>query len=427
MRSPDPSDSPFPLDAHDSDRSPSSPARRDFFRLAAAAGAGMLLQRSGWAQSPTTAPKITSLANRSAPRLVKFPEKTDLILLTERPPNLETPIKYFRQDITPNEAFFVRWHYSGVPTEIDAAAFRLSVGGHVAKPLSLSLDDLKTKHEPVSLIAVAQCSGNSRSFFDPRVNGGQWGHGAVGNVKWTGVRLRDLLKAAGVKDGAIDVTFSGLDRAVNADSAHFVKSLPFERANDGEEMVAYAMNDQPLPMLNGFPLRLVVPGWYATYWVKTLNEINVLPEEFTGFWMKTAYRIPNNADANESPKQLATDTVPINGHSVHAIFVTPEPGARAKTGTAVEVEGVAIDDGAGITRVEVSTDGGKSWQDAKLDPSLGKYAWRRWRYQWKPPQAGTFRLMARATNAAGRTQTTQQWNRSGYQRNVIEHVDVVVG
>ena len=425
MRSPDPSDGPFPLRVHDNDRL-HAPDRRAFLRLAAAVGAGLALPGGAWAQTAAATASSAPLGHGPT-KLARFPEKTDLLLLTDRPPNLETPIKYFRHDLTPNDAFFVRWHYSGIPTEVDTAAFRLSVGGHVERPLSLALDELRTKYEPVSLVAVAQCSGNSRSFFEPRVNGGQWGHGAVGNAKWTGVRLRDLLKATGVKDGAMDVTFSGLDRAVNHDAPHFVKSLSIDHANDGEVMVAYSMNDAPLPMLNGFPLRLVLPGWYATYWVKALNEINVLPQKFEGFWMKTAYRIPNNPDAIESPKQLATDTVPINAHSVRAIFVTPEPRARAKAGAAVDVEGVAIDDGHGITRVEVSADGGQSWQDAKLDAPLGKYAWRRWRYQWKAPQPGTYRLMARATNAAGRTQTTQQWNKSGYQRNVIEQVDVVVG
>src|SRR5262249_23220456 len=262
------------------------------------------------------------------PQLVRFPEKTDLILLTDRPPQLETPVKFFAHDLTPNDAFFVRWHVAGIPTAIDIDAFRLSVGGHVERPLSLSLGSLGKDFEPASLIAVAQCSGNSRGYFEPRVPGGQWGHGAVGNATWTGVRLRDLLQRAGAKTGAVDVSFAGLDRSPLPGVAPFVKSLDFAHANDGEVLVAYEMNASKLPMLNGFPLRLIVPGWYATYWVKSLCEINVLPEKFHGFWMDKAYRIPGNRQAIESPQQLASDTIPINRHSVRSIFVTPAPDAR---------------------------------------------------------------------------------------------------
>jgi DMSO/TMAO reductase YedYZ molybdopterin-dependent catalytic subunit len=359
-------------------------------------------------------------------QLARFPQKTDLILLTDRPPNLETPLRYFRHDLTPNDAFYVRWHHSGIPTSIDLRTFRIAVSGHVQNPLSLSLDELTRTFEPVSVVAVNQCSGNSRILYEPRVNGAQWSHGAMGNAKWTGVRLRDVLQRAGLKDGAVEVTFAGLDRGVTPDVPQFVKSLTLERSMDGEVMIAHSMNDAPLPMLNGFPLRLVVPGWFGTYWVKSLNEITVLPDPFKGFWMAKAYRIPNNPDAQETPQSLATETVPIAAMSVRSVFVRPEPSDRLKRAERIVVEGLALDGGHGIRKVELSLDGGKTWKDAQLDPELGKYAWRRWRFPWQPDAAGTYRLMARATNSAGRTQTTQQWNRSGYQRNVIEHVDVTV-
>lgn len=406
--------------------------RRTFlFSVAGAATAGLLgprLLRAGDTTRPVvTGPPVTPPVGLGQRRLVRFPEKTDLILLTDRPPQLETPLKYFKHDLTPNDAFFVRWHLSGIPTRVDLRTFRLALKGHVNAPLNLSVDDLKKDFEPVDVIAVAQCSGNSRGYFDPRVTGGQWGNGAVGNAKWTGLRLKDLLTKAGVKAGAVDVSFAGLDDAPLPDTPKFVKSLSFDRANDGEVLVAYAMNDQPLPMLNGFPLRLVVPGWYATYWVKSLNEINVLPEKFKGFWMDKAYRIPNNPDAQESPQQLATDTIPINRHSVRSIFVSPEGGQHVAANQKIEIEGVAFDAGEGIRKVELSPDNGKTWTDARLERELGRYAWRRWRYAWTAPAAaGTCRLLARATNAKGETQTTAQWNRSGYQRNVIEHLDLTV-
>ena len=398
--------------------------RRRFLKVSAASAGALLLSRHSWAaDSPASA--------TNADLGIRFPEKTGLILHSERPPNLEMPLKYFSEDLTPNDAFFVRWHLAIIPTEVDTATFRLEIGGHVQKPLSLSLDELRKGFEPVSVVAVNQCSGNSRRFFEPRVPGVQWGNGALGNARWTGVRLKDLLAKAGVKAGAVDVSFNGLDGPVLppakdfAGTPDFEKSLPFDRANDGEVMVAYEMNGQPLPMLNGFPLRLVVPGWFATYWVKALNQITVHDKPFDGFWMAKAYRVPPTKDYQEEPKNQAKETVPITNLTVRSLFVKPEPSEAIRAGAPYEVQGLAFDSGKGIAKVEVSADGGKSWSEAKLDPEIGRYSWRRWRYSWKPI-AGPYRLMARATSKSGETQTTAQWNRSGYGRNVIESVQGTV-
>jgi sulfite dehydrogenase len=370
--------------------------------------------------------RADSNVNLPREQLVRFPEKTELILRTDRPPQLETPLHYFLEDITPNEAFYVRWHLEGIPTSVDAGTFRLQIGGHVENPVSLSLTDLRSKFEPFSIIAVNQCSGNSRSFFEPRVPGGQWRNGAMGNARWTGVRLRDLLDRAGVKAGAVDVSFEGLDRAPLAATPGFAKALEIDHARDGEVMVAYEMNGADLPMLNGFPVRLVVPGWYATYWVKALREITVLPEKFHGFWMEKAYRIPGTPDANEAPEHLAVETVPINRFSLRSLFVRPEPGAQVPRQTPFEIQGLAFDSGYGIQRVQVSTDDGVNWQTTQLDPELGKYSWRRWRLQWQPTASGRYRLRVRAFNRAGEQQTTSLWNRSGFMRNVIEQTEVEV-
>ncbi|MCC7340555.1 MAG: molybdopterin-dependent oxidoreductase [Bryobacterales bacterium] len=359
-------------------------------------------------------------------RVVSFPDKDPLYLLTDRPPQLETPIRYFKEDLTPNRAFYVRWHLANLPKAVDLNEFRLRVGGHVANPMAFSVDDLRKKFEPVSYVALNQCSGNSRSFFEPHIPGGQWGHGAMGNARWTGVRLRDLLDAAKLKTGALDVTVQGLDTATMPGTPAYVKSLDVERARDGEVMVAYEMNGEPLPMLNGFPLRLVVPGWYATYWMKALSEIQVLPARFDGFWMKKAYLIPNDARGEESPDALAANRVPISKMAVHSIFVSPALGEELKRGASVPLEGLANDGGAGIRQVEVSTDGGQQWVQAKLDPSLGRYSWRRWKLDWTPATAGIHRLMVRATNEDGETQVEKYWNRSGYMRQVIESLDVKV-
>jgi hypothetical protein len=309
---------------------------------------------------------------------------------------------------------------------VDLRTFRLNVTGHVRQPLQLNLDELQSEFDPISLIAVNQCSGNSRSFFEPRVPGGQWKDGAVGNAKWTGVPLRSILNRAGVRAGAVDVSFNGLDAPPLPSVADFAKSLSVDHARDGEVMIAYAMNDQPLPMLNGFPLRLIVPGWYGTYWVKALSDVTVLPHVFSNFWTDKAYRIPNSPNGTESPQHLANDTVPINRFNVRSIFVRPEPDEALHAGMPAEMEGIAFDSGFGIRRVEVSTDGGATWADGRLDPEIGKYSWRRWRASWTPRSRGPSRLMARATSAMGETQSTAQWNRSGFMWNVVQHVDVQV-
>jgi sulfite dehydrogenase len=362
--------------------------------------------------------------------MVKFPEKSELILLTDRPPNLEMPASGFVHDLTPNEGFFVRWHLAAVPTTIDLKQFRLAIKGHVESALNFSIDDLRKQFEPVSYVAVNQCSGNSRALFTPRVPGGQWGNGAVGNAKWIGVRLKDLLDKAKVKPGAVDVTFQGLDRPPLPTIANYVKSLPVAKASEADIILAYEMNGKEMPMLNGFPLRLIVPGWYGTYWVKALNEIEVTAKPFEGFWMAKTYRVTKNPDRLETPDNLAKDMEPISTLTVRSLFVKPEPGERIAldvAGGKYEVQGLAMDSGKGIKKVEVSVDKGKTWDQAKLDPDLGKYSWRRWRFNWQPQFGGPHMLMARATNEAGETQTIHQWNRSGYARNEIESVDVTVG
>jgi hypothetical protein len=296
----------------------------------------------------------------------------------------------------------------------------------VERPISLSYDDVRSL-EPVSITAVNQCSGNSRALFAPRVPGVQWAGGALANAKWTGVRLRTLLDRAGVRAGARCVTFRGLDKPPIEGPPPFVKSLEIDRALEPDVLVAWASNDQPLPMLNGFPLRLVVPGWYSTYWVKSLTELTVLDAAFDGYWMAKAYRIPATEGADEPPDRLAKETVPISRLDVRSLIVNPEPGARLRVGMACAMDGIAFDGGAGITRVEVSVDGGTAWQDAALDSELGRYSFRRWRLAWTPTRPGPVTIVVRATSASGEQQrATPQWNRAGYMRNVYERTPVVV-
>lgn len=357
--------------------------------------------------------------------LVRYPEKTDLILLTSRPPQLETPMKYFEQAITPNDAFYVRYHIYP-PTDIDPSSWRLKIVGHVERPVELSLEDLRSKFTRARVVAVNQCSGNGRGYFAPRVFGGQWANGAMGNAEWSGVRLRDILSQAGLQQGAIDVTFSGLDRPASPTVPDFVKSLSVSRiTEDPDVLIADQMNGQPLPMLNGFPARLIVPGWYATYWVKNLSEITVLDHEFDGFWMKRAYLIPDNPCGCVDPGSAPLHTVPINRMNVRSLIVSPRNHAHVRTNSAVVLKGIAFDGGYGIQEVMVSTDKGASWRRAQLGPDLGRYSFREWSFTWTPPRSGNHRLMVRAANRMGQSQPPEpRWNPAGYSRNAIEGVDV---
>lgn len=366
-----------------------------------------------------TSPEKT--AKTSEENWVKPEGKDSMLLLSERPPNLETPLKYFLLDYTPNKVFFVRWHLSGLPSAVNPDTFRLRIVGNVNKEVALSLNDLKTKFTPVTLTALCQCSGNSRSFFDPRVPGGQWKNGAMGNAKWTGVRLKDILDYAGAKGDSKDVSFNGLDLPPMTTVPDFQKSLSFDHANDGEVMVAYEMNGEPLPLLNGYPLKLIVPGWFATYWVGMLSEIDVRKEPFDGFWMTKAYLVPKGVpNGNESPDSIATEVEPISLMDVRSIFVSPEPNQSIPAEKETDVQGVAFDGGFGISKVEISIDSGKNWQPATLGPDLGKYSWRRWHYHFTPGKKGGYILYVKATNAKGETQPMHQWNHSGYMRNEIE-------
>jgi sulfite dehydrogenase len=356
----------------------------------------------------------------------RYPEKTDLLMLADRPPLLETPLHYFMQDLTPNDAYFVRWHYAGLPTHVDLRTFRLNVIGAVANPLQLSFDDLLTKFEPVSAVVFSQCAGNSRSFFRPQVAGAEWTNGAMGNASYKGVRLRDVLAMAHVSPKAVEASFRGLDEPPLQSSEHFEKPLTLEHALNGDAFIAYEMNGAPMPMLNGFPLRLVVPGWFATYWVKALSQIALRTDPLDNFWVKTAYRIPVTPGHTENPNHPSEETTPLTTLATRSVFVSPDGASKLRKNVSMTIEGIAVDEGPGIRRVEVSTDNGKTWTDARLDPIIDKYSWRRWKLDWKPSATGTYALQCRATNANGETQPSYEWNHGGYRRRVVQTLNVEV-
>lgn len=358
--------------------------------------------------------------------LVAYPGKRPLLRLTARPPQLETPFEVFNEGLlTPNDAFFVRYHLSDVPLKIDPVEFRLRVRGTVKTPLSLSLDELKSIAEPVEFVAVNQCSGNSRGFFEPRVGGGQLGHGAMGNARWTGVPLKAVLERAGVAAGAAQVVFDGMDRPVVPATPDFIKALDVDHALDGEVMIAYAMNGEDLPMLNGYPIRLVVPGYYGTYWIKHLDDVQVVDSKFDGFWMNPAYRIPDNPSHSVPPGEKPARTIPIARFSIRSFITSHGEGARLKVGGETVLRGITFDGGHGITEVQVSTNGGRSWRPAELGKDLGRYSFREWTYRFKPNREGRLQLASRAFNRIGETQPLKAlWNPSGYMRNVVETVGV---
>ncbi len=235
---------------------------------AAAGGAGVLLSRYLFASDSMLGPNDLPQGFLDTATLESLPGKIALIRKSFRPPNFETPISYFQHDFTPNNAFFVRYHVADIPP-VDAENWRLSIAGDAAgKALDLSLNDLKTQFEQVEINALCMCSGNRRGLFIPHVVGVEWGHGAMGNARWKGVRLKDILARADPQKNALELGMNGADRAAMESSPDYVKSIPMWKALDENTLIAYEMNGEPLPHWNGFPARIVVPGWTATYWMK---------------------------------------------------------------------------------------------------------------------------------------------------------------
>lgn len=401
----------------------SNPLRRKLL----AGGAGALAAStlgglSGLARAASTVELHMANGRRN---IATYPEKRPMIVLTSRPPQLETPWGVFNEGIiTPNDAFFVRYHNAGIPTSIDGDRHVIKIGGNAAgKPFEITVAELRSQFKPVELVAVNQCSGNSRGLFAPRVTGGQLSNGAMGNARWVGVPLKDVLARAELKNTARQVTFNGLDTGVFG-GGDFVKALEVGHAMDGEVMIAYQMNGADIPMLNGYPVKLIVPGYYGTYWVKHLSEIEVIDSEFEGFWMKPAYRIPDNPCACVEPGTAPAATRPIGRFNVRSFITSVTDGARLHAGQALSVRGIAFDGGQGIREVAYSTDGGQSWREARLSPELGRYSFREFTFGFTPGK-GQHDLRVRAWNRSGQSQPMEAlWQPAGYMRNVVESVKV---
>jgi DMSO/TMAO reductase YedYZ molybdopterin-dependent catalytic subunit len=401
--------------------------RREFLKMSALLGAAGLF--AGHSLSARAAAMIDLPFVNGERKIIPagtFPQKGEMILQRVRPPLLETPWSVFDRHIfTPNDQFYVRWHMPDFPDHVDVKTYRIRVTGLVKKPLEISLEELLHDFPLREMAAVNQCSGNSRGFVNPRVNGAQWANGAMGNAVWAGVALRELLQRAGVKKGATHLAFRSLEKGMAPFPAdtRFEKVLDLEHGNDGEVMLAYAMNGATMPLLNGFPVRLVVPGWYSTYWVKMLTEIEVMDHPGTGFWMTKAYLIPDTPTGYMTPGEKGVKMVPINRMKPRSFFTEPGSGARVAKGHPVQVGGIAMGGSTALERVLFSADGGAHWQKASLGHDYGPYSFRAWQASFTPEKAGTYTLMVKAVNRQGEEQPLQGgWNPGGFMYNAIEHL-----
>jgi sulfite oxidase len=382
---------------------------------------GFLKQISGAAFAAAAAPSILAWALPQG-QSVEFPGEDGMILRSFRFVDLETPVEYFNTWLTPVPHFFVRNHMHE-PSELDAHDWRLSLGGELDKPLTLSLADL-SKIETHSVVNTLECAGNGRSLHRPQVPGIQWGKGAVGTARFSGPRLRDVLQRAGVKPTGKHVMFRGLDE-VPGKVPPFIRSIPIEKALDADTLIATHMNGLPLTKHHGFPARALVPGWIGAASCKWLTEIKVLEAEFVGNFMSPAYRLPNQP-VQPGDTVKPEDTHPVTALNVKSVIAGPTDGASLRAGN-VQVHGAAWAGEAGIAKVEISTDAGVTWSPAKLGHEQAHYAWRLWSYDWKPGKTGDYTILSRATDSQGRTQPSAPlWNPSGYLNNAIDQVKVHV-
>ncbi len=342
-----------------------------------------------------------------------------------RPFDAETPVREFTSFLTPNHRFFVRSHFGPpVPDLVSEAVWTLRVGGLVERPREFTLKELR-QMEAVTVTAVVQCSGNGRAFHRPKVPGVQWERGAVGNARWTGVRLRDVLSQGGVKQTARHVQLQGADRPVVASVPLFVRSIPLEKALHPDTILAYEMNGRPLPLLHGAPLRVITPGWMADSCIKWLTDITLQAEEAQGYYMQTAYRVPVTP-VTPGASASGQAMIPVEAMVVKSLIAAPQEGATVGAGP-ITIQGVAWGGEAKLVKVEVSVDDGKSWEQARLVGEDQPYAWRHWQYVWKAKTAGMFTILCRATDERGYVQpAASPWNPSGFLWNGWDRVTITV-
>jgi len=349
-----------------------------------------------------------------------LPERISLEELQLAARNHALPLEALRWDLTPIGLHYLLSHYD-IP-DVDQTSWRLDVAGLVERPLSLTLDDLRSRPS-VEVTVTMECAGNGRAHVEPRVVSQPWLLEAVGTARWRGTPVAPLLQEAGIREGAVDVLFTGIDRGVEGgEEQAYERSLPVSTLLEGDTILAYEINGEPLPPQHGYPLRLVVPGWYGMTSVKWLARITVLDEPFAGYQMDHSYRV--RRDEEDEGEPITT----IAPRSLMVPPGIPEFLTRARvveTG-ACELVGRAWSGGAEISAVGVSTDGGATWASAELGESLGPWAWRSWRFVWDAAP-GEYELCCRARDAAGGEQPLEpSWNLGGYVNNAVQRVPVTV-
>ena len=359
------------------------------------------------------------------PKLAHADGAGHLYELASRPANYESARDTFTMRITPLERFYIRSHFdlpAGDPATW-AQTWKLEIKGLVAKPLSLSLADLE-KMKQTTVEAVLQCAGNGRGLFQPRVPGVQWRWGAMGNAEWTGVRFADVLAAAGATKDAKFVQLQGMERPTLETTPAFIRGIPIAKALHPDTLIALRMNGQPLAPHHGYPARLVVPGWVGDDWVKWLSTVEVRADEPKAFFYETAYRFPEKLGA-VGQAVPADQTKPMTKLVVKSQLGSISEGDVLEPGPQ-ELVGVALSGEARIKKVEVTVDGGATWQAAKLDGKDSSYGFRVFRHAWKATP-GTYKIGSRATDSTGATQPVEPaWNPAGYLYNAIELVTVEV-
>lgn len=353
------------------------------------------------------------------------------IVRGESPLNLEMPFENLEGFITPTESFYVRTHFP-IPA-IDRDAWWLYIEGEVEKPFAINYEELMTI-ESVTAPVTLECAGNNRNFLEPKVKGVQWHLGAVGNAEWTGVRLSALLDRANLKPTACEVILEGADGGTLDDPKHppgelkFARSIPLEKARR-DVLVAYKMNGKDLPAEHGFPVRAIVPGWYAMASIKWLQRIIVTRRPFTGYYQTIDYAYWKRTEyAHWQRREQIAELTPLHEMQVKAEIARPAENERVPANTNVRVRGAAWACDAEITKVEVSTDGGATWNDARLLGDANSNAWRLWEFSWQTPsQQGKQTLMARATDSLGRTQPLlRDPDRGTYMINHLLPIEVQV-
>jgi DMSO/TMAO reductase YedYZ molybdopterin-dependent catalytic subunit len=338
-------------------------------------------------------------------------------VMTPRPRNAETPRSYLRSWITANKVFFDRNQGEIPQEEIDLSTWNLTITGMVENTITIDFDQLLAM--PKAIVAnTLECSGNSRSLLSEKASGNPWTIGGVGNAVWGGVWLKDLLALAGVAAGANHVAFAGYEKSLGRSQIKFIRSIPIDKAMSST-LLAYEMNGEPLPVKHGFPLRALALGWTGANCVKWLEEITVMEKPYEGFFMDKVYRI------HQPGEDPATGEY-VKGIQIKAIITQPEPEQVLKPGN-ITILGAAYGGEKDVATVEVSTDGGASWQGAEFIGPHEPFAWRQWQYVWSVTQPGRYTILARATTTDGETQPMQaSWNKLGYNNNGVEEHGIPV-